>query len=79
MPHHHEKKITSIERYSSNSSDSSDRLQAHQPTQHPVAPQSAQTNYGLFQTVQLQNNNKIDQSKEKTTCCDCLFGWMFKK
>lgn len=32
----------------------------------------SQTNVGMFQTVNNHETTKLDQSKEKTTCCDCL-------
>ena len=90
MGHRHHKEVRTLERYSSDSSDSSNAqpasftpksvssTQPNSPNKSAVI-NPAQNNYGIFQTVQQQNNNQIDQSKEKTMCCECLCGWLFKK
>lgn len=38
-----------------------------------------QTNVGMFQTINNHQPVKIEQQKEKTTCCDCLFSLFLSK
>lgn len=91
MGHHTNRETVTREHYSSSSSDKetpsgsnttvSELANTHVyangfPKNSPLtAPVSnSQTNIGMFQTV----NTRFDQSKDKTTCCDCLLNLFFK-